>query len=314
MRFAAFSLALVAVCLWGCTGAPKSAADAATGEASGDKHFLWKVSDSNSSVWLLGSVHFADSTFYPLAAVIDSAFENADELAVELNLSDDEVNNDVAHESMRRGMLPPGKTLNTVLPRAVWNSVDSICASWNFPVVGLMQMRPWLAATTLSVVAIQRAGINPEYGIDVVLMDRAATGGKAIVSLETAEEQVGAIADTDDSDSVGTYYLKTTLREISELDSMVAKMVRAWKTGDEALLREVMNEEPEEPSGSDKNIKDRIDQKIYTDRNAKMAESIATFLAEDRNVFVVVGAAHLVLEKDNVVERLRQKGLKVERF
>jgi uncharacterized protein YbaP (TraB family) len=229
-------------------------------------------------------------------------------------LSDDDVNEDVAQQTMRRGILPPDKTLDAVLPRAVWNSIDSICASWNFPVAGLMQMRPWLAATTLSVVAIQRAGINPEYGIDVVLMDRAATGGKAIVSLETAEEQVDAISDTDDSDSAGTYYLKTTLREISELDSMVAKMVRAWKTGDENLLREVMNDEPEDASDSDKKIKDNIDQKMYLNRNAKMAESVAKFLAEDRNVFVVVGAAHLVLEKDNVVERLRQKGLKVERF
>ena len=317
MRLAPLFFALLALCFWGCTGAPKSAADSAvtaSADAPGGKHFFWKVSDDNSSVWLLGSVHFADSTFYPLDAVIDSAFEKADELAVEINLSDDDVNEDVAQQTMRRGILPPGKTLDAVLPRAVWNSIDSICASWNFPVAGLMQMRPWLAATTLSVVAIQRAGINPEYGIDVVLMDRAATGGKAIVSLETAEEQVDAISDTDDSDSAGTYYLKTTLREISELDSMVTKMMRAWKTGDENLLREVMNDEPEDASDSDKKIKDNIDQKMYLNRNAKMAESVAKFLAEDRNVFVVVGAAHLVLEKDNVVERLRKKGLKVERF
>ena len=30
------------------------------------RHMLWQVSDSNSSVYLLGSVHFADPTFYPL--------------------------------------------------------------------------------------------------------------------------------------------------------------------------------------------------------------------------------------------------------
>ena len=255
MRLAPLFFALLALCFLGCTGAPKSAADSAvtaSADAPGGKHFFWKVSDDNSSVWLLGSVHFADSTFYPLDAVIDSAFEKADELAVEINLSDDDVNEDVAQQTMRRGILPPGKTLDAVLPRAVWNSIDSICASWNFPVAGLMQMRPWLAATTL--------------------------------------------------------------REISELDSMVTKMMRAWKTGDENLLREVMNDEPEDASDSDKKIKDNIDQKMYLNRNAKMAESVAKFLAEDRNVFVVVGAAHLVLEKDNVVERLRQKGLKVERF
>jgi uncharacterized protein YbaP (TraB family) len=122
MRLAPLFFALLALCFLGCTGAPKSAADSAviaSADAPGGKHFFWKVSDDNSSVWLLGSVHFADSTFYPLDAVIDSAFEKADELAVEINLSDDDVNEDVAQQTMRRGILPPGKTLDAVLPRAV---------------------------------------------------------------------------------------------------------------------------------------------------------------------------------------------------
>ena len=61
-------------------------------------------------------------------------------------------------------------------------------------------------------------------------------------------------------------------------------------------------------------IKEGVEKRIYTDRNVKMAESIANFLSEDRSVFIVVGAAHLVLDKQNVIELLRSKGLKVERF
>ena len=60
--------------------------------------------------------------------------------------------------------------------------------------------------------------------------------------------------------------------------------------------------------------KDEYEQRIYVNRNAKMAESIAGFLREDRNVFVVVGVAHLALEKDNVIETLRKRGFKIERF
>ena len=29
-------------------------------------NLLWKISDNNSSVWILGSIHYADSSFYPL--------------------------------------------------------------------------------------------------------------------------------------------------------------------------------------------------------------------------------------------------------
>lgn len=280
------------------------------------QHFFWKVSDENSSLWILGSVHFADSTFYPLDSIIETAFVNSEELAVEIDISDDSVSNDVAQKSMRQGMLPAGTSLNQILPRPLWNSLDSLCTAWNFPTAGIMRMRPWYAAMTLSVIAIQRTGVEPEYGVDAVLMDRAAEEGKTIVALESADDQVSALADTSDSDSSGIYYLKSTLREISELDSMVAQMMRAWKTGNDSLLREVMNEEPadENMTAADSAIQKNIEDKIYTSRNEKMAESIAQFLADDRKIFVVVGAAHLVLDNDNVIDLLKSRGLKVERF
>ena len=280
------------------------------------KHFLWKVSDENSSIWVLGSLHLADSTLYPLAPVIDSAFTHADELAVEINLNDEEVVKEVGEQSARRGELAEG-TLRDLLPEDMWNTVDSLCTSWNVPVAMIEKMRPWLAATTLSSYAFMQTGLNTDYGVDFVLLDRAAMEGKAIVGLETAEEQITALADTTESDSSGIYYLKTTLREISEIDSMVVNLMRAWKTGDDEMLRRLLNSEDDENEDSlsqDSKFKDEHEQRIFVNRNAKMADSIATFLREDRNVFVVVGVAHLALEKDNVIDALRNRGLKVERF
>lgn len=282
------------------------------------KHFLWKVSDENSSVWLLGSIHFADSSFYPLDPVIENAFASAEELAVEIDVSNDSVSSEVAKESVDQGLLPSGKRLQDILPLGLWNSLDSICTDWKIPCENFQMFKPWLVAMSLSTIAIQRAGINPSLGVDVVLLDRAATDGKAIVGLETAEEQIGSIADTSDSDSAGIYYLKTTLREISELDSLVGQIVRAWKSGDDALLRKALGEADEEEekfaSESEKEIKNKMEEKVYLNRNEKMAKSIAEFLEEDRNVFVVVGVAHLALEKENVIDKLKRRGLKIERF
>lgn len=287
---------------------------------SRSKHFLWKVSDENSSVWVLGSIHLADSTLYPLAPVIDSAFAHAEELAVEINMNDDKVVQEVGAQSMAQGMLAEGM-LRDLLPSDLWKSLDSICEAWGIPIVVFEKMRPWLVATTLSTYAFEQAGLNPEYGIDYVLLDRAASDGKAIVALESAEEQIGALADTTESDSAGVYYLKTTLREISKLDSLVINLMRAWKTGDDDMLRFLLDdsddmgaEEDSLVQDQDRKYKDEYEQRVYVNRNAKMADSIASFLHEDRNVFVAVGVAHLALEKDNVIETLRKRGFKVERF
>lgn len=305
----------VVFCLSACSGTKNATEMGGAGGGSGQKHFLWKVSDENSSVWVLGSIHLADSTLYPLAPVIDSAFTHADELAVELNMNDEEVVKEVGEQSASQGTLSEG-SLRDLLPEDLWNSLDSICNAWGLPVAMFEKMRPWYVATTLSSYALGQAGLNPEYGIDYVLLDRAAMEGKAIVGLETAKEQITALADTKDSDadSAGVYYLKTTLREISELDSMVANLMRAWKTGDEELLRRLMNEEDDDSLSQDNKFREEHEQRVFVNRNAKMADSIATFLREDRNIFVVVGVAHLALEKNNVIEALKQRGLKIERF
>ncbi|SIO12773.1 TraB/GumN family protein [Fibrobacter sp. UWB11] len=300
-------------CLIACSGTSKK------NEVQPEsKHFLWKISDENSSVWVLGSIHLADSSLYPLAPVIDSAFARAEELAVEINMNDEEVAKEIGKESVSQGMLED-KLLRDILPPEMWKSLDSLCAVWDIPMVVFEKMRPWLVATTLSAYAFEQAGLNPEYGIDYVLLDRAASDGKAIVDLETAEEQISALADTTESDSAGVYYLKTTLREIAEFETLVKNLIHAWKTGDDDLLRSLLNKddeeyESEESSSSDQKFKDEIEQRIYVNRNAKMAESIAAFLREDRNVFVVVGVAHLALEKDNVIDALRKRGFKIERF
>ena len=285
------------------------------GAVAKSRHFLWKVSDDDSHVWILGSIHFADRSFYPLSAEISNAFDESEELAVEINIADDSVAATVTKNSLEKGMLPQGKRLKDVLPIALWNSLDSLCTVWNFPSMALMNLRPWLAAMTLSSIAIQRAGIDPAYGIDAVLLDSAALRGMPIVGLETAEEQVGALADTSEGDTLGIYYLENTLKEISELDSMVTQMSRAWKTGDDSLMVAVLNSgKKADSSARDSLMEAESDRRVYKERNEKMAVGIVRFLSENRKVFVVVGAAHLVLEQDNVIELLRRRGLKVERF
>lgn len=282
-------------------------------------HFLWKVSDENSSVWLLGSIHFADESFYPLDSVIETAFANAEELGVEIDVSDDSVSAEIGENSLRQGLLPDGQMLNEVLPRALWNTLDSLCSAWNFPIQSLIRYRPWFAAMMLSSVAIQRAGINPEYGIDNVLIGRAVEEGKVVVGLETVKEQVDALSGSENSDSAGIYYMKSTLREIDKLDSMVSGIVQAWKTGNDSLMQVLLNAEsgeclPEDNCESDKKLKDELEDRLYNSRNVKMADAVAEFLEEDRNIFVVVGTAHLALEKNSVIEILKQRGFRIERF
>ena len=289
-------------------------AGCSTQENTARKHLFWKASDSNSTVYLLGSLHFADSTFYPMDSVIENAFDRSEELAVEIDISDDSVSREISQMMEQYGFLPDSVMLDSVVPASVSASLDSLCLAWKLPLGSFSRYRPMSAGMTVTAVGIMRLGYDANLGIDLHFLKRARDAGKNIISLETVEEQAFVLTGGDGSDSLGIFYLETILRENSFLDSATRGMMRAWKTGNDSLFCVYMNLDTAQLSPADSLFKKEINERIYYSRNRKMAESIADFLANDRNVFVVVGAAHLAGNHANILDILRRKGFTVEQL
>ncbi len=286
----------------------------ALGDDSPKKHLFWKVSDSNSTVYLLGSLHFADSSFYPLDSVIENAFDRSEELAVEIDISNDSISRQISLMMEQYGFFNDGRILDSVIPANVSASLDSLCLAWNLPLGSFSRYRPMSAGMTVTAVGIMRLGYDAKLGIDVHLLKRARDSGKNIISLETVEEQAFVLTGGDDSDSLGIFYLETILRETSFLDSATRGLMRAWKTGNDSLFCAYMNLDTVQLNHTDSLFKKEINERIYFSRNRKMAESIADFLAKNRKIFVIVGAGHLAGDHENVIDILRAKGFMVEKL
>ena len=56
-------------------------------ESSDKKAFIWQISSDTSTIYLMGSIHVASSAIYPLDEVIENAFQIADSLVVEIDIS-----------------------------------------------------------------------------------------------------------------------------------------------------------------------------------------------------------------------------------
>ena len=289
-------------------------AGCSTQENTARKHLFWKASDSNSTIYLLGSLHFADSTFYPLDSVIENAFDRSEELAVEIDLSDDSISRQISLVSEQYGFFQDGQILDSVIPASISASLDSLCLAWTLPLGSFSRYRPMSAGMTVTAVGIMRLGYDSNLGIDVHFLKRARDAGKIIISMETVEEQAFVLTGGGDSDSLGIFYLETILRETPSLDSATRGMMRAWKTGDDSLFCVYMNLDTAQLSHTDSLLKKETNERIYYSRNRKMAEKITAFLTEDRNIFVVVGAAHLAGNHENVIDILRAKGFTVEQL
>lgn len=271
-------------------------------------NLLWKISDNNSSVWILGSIHYADSSFYPLSKVIEQAFQESEALAVEMDVSDTETQIKTEEEFQKEGMFSEGENLKDFLPDSLWEKLDSIAIVLGVPSEMFLPMRPWLAATVLASMAILSTGIEKDLGIDVVLLDSAANSGKEIIALETPREQVQSFSDVADSNETsGVSYLETTFKEFENLKPMLKSILHAWKTADVKALQEQLKTE------NMTKAEEKLNQRIYNERNLKMAAKVEEFLKVNKKIFVVVGVGHLILE-DNVLEILSKKGYSIQKF
>ena len=278
------------------------------------KHFLWKVSNSDSSIYILGSIHLADSSFYPLDTAITNAFDRSDELAVEIDISDDSVLQEIATLNETHGMFHGEDSLENVLPDSVRNSLDSICTLWSIPTGTFNRYKPWPAAMTLNSIGIMRLGYNYNLGIDSYFLQLAHETGKDVISLESSKDQAMALTGEGVDDSVGIYFMMKTLREVGLIDSSVSWMMQAWKTGDDSLFWNALNADTSKTNERDSLFQKVIDERIFQSRNRAMADAIEKLLARKRKVFVVVGAAHLIGENGNIIDILRRKGFTVERL
>src|SRR4051812_49220282 len=69
---------------------------------------------AKSKVYLLGSIHIADKSVYPLPARVEEAFKNSRVLVVEVNIASSDQGAMAKASTM--AIYPPGKTLKTQLP------------------------------------------------------------------------------------------------------------------------------------------------------------------------------------------------------
>lgn len=272
-------------------------------QAQENKGFLWKVSDSNSSVYLLGSVHFANANYYPMSQAIETAFAEADVLGVEVDMTAiDPVKTQQMIQQM--GTYPPGHTLQDELSPETWLALENYLALQGIPAHLVINQKPGMLIMTLTSMELMKLGMSPQFGIDLHFLSRAK-GKKQIVELETLEQQMALLLKMDDGDAA----MRQTLDEFPTFPALSDHLFSAWQSGDTRSLEKLLIEEPLQKYPESKPYFD----KMFTERNIKMAEKVRSYLGNNKTYLVIVGAGHLIGDQ-GIVSLLEQKGLKVERY
>ena len=279
--------------------APAPAAPAAAPAIQGQGPALWVIKDADSTLYLFGSVHVLRPTTGWASPRVNAAFDSASDVWFEITNPEDQA---AMMPLIQQYGLSPRTPLSSRLTPEEVAQLDVAAKTIGASAAQLDPLKPWLAALSLSVAPLVKAGYDPQSGVELALKARAQAAGKRLHGFETLEKQVGMLATLPDD--VQLEFLRETLKDFDEAVEMLDSMVEAWAKGDVQALDRIVVEEM-------KTDAPELYKVLLVDRNTDWANQIQTLLQGSGTAFIAVGAAHLTGD-DSVQSILQSRGVAVE--
>jgi uncharacterized protein len=267
------------------------------------RNFAWRVTDPQGVVmYLVGSVHLLTKDFYPLNPALERAYRDSELLVEEVDIA--ELSGAGSQMSMlTRGIQPSSKPLDTVLSAATMALLSKKAQDVGLPIEALKQFKPWMIALTIEAMEWQKAGFDPELGLDKHFYNQAQADGKTVQALETIDYQISRFDEMPLD--LQDHLLAETLKSIDTEQTSMSRLIESWRTGDAAAVeRIVLKDLQQEP---------QLYQRLLVERNRNWLPKLEALFAQRTRAMVVVGAAHLV-GPDGLVAMFRTRGYKVEQL
>jgi uncharacterized protein YbaP (TraB family) len=240
---------------------------------------LWVIKDEDTTIYLFGSIHVLKPGLGWFDDGVKTAFDSSDQLVLEL------VDLPAAETQALFGKLAmdqQGKTLRSKMNDADRAVYDAAMGKLGIPSPALDPFEPWAAGITMSLMAMQKAGFDPNSGVEKQLTAAAKVSNKPIAGLETAEFQLGIFDTLPEADQIA--FLVETAKMIDDTNSMMDKMVNMWGSADTESLAQLLNE-----GMTSRTLYDAL----LTKRNANWAKWISAQMKKPGVTFMAVGAGHL---------------------
>ena len=268
--------------------------------ATGEGPALWSISDPDSTIYLFGTVHVLRPDTPWGSAKVDAAFDASDNVIFEISNPDDQA---ALVPLIRQHGVSPQTPLSSLLTPKEFADLDAAARTIGGTGAGFDAFRPWLAALTLSVAPLAKAGYDPQSGVELILKHRAEEAGKPVTGLETIDRQVQILAGLSEETQLA--FLRSTLHDFDEATTELDALVAAWAAGDVATIDRIGVAEMKAESAE-------VYEALLARRNANWADRIQTILAGSGVTFIAVGSAHLA-GADSVQQILESRSVEVTR-
>jgi uncharacterized protein YbaP (TraB family) len=301
----AWSIATLAVLAGvGCATVPFEAGCSTQAGSRTPAPLMWRADqrDSGGALYLFGSIHFEIESAPRFTAEIEAAFAGSDELVVEIDVSD-AADSELATGMDERGLLEPPTKLADVLSPPTLERLEQYLLERGLPFSFVEGMKPWYVTNLLVLMELREGGYRASHGVDRHFIQRS--GGKPIVELETASEQLGLLDRLPLR--IQESMLWDALNRSPDFDRATDQLIEAWRRGDELTLQELVFR----PIREDADFELFYDS-IFFQRNEAMARRLAELASDGKMRFAVVGAGHM-LGSRGIPSLLCDRGFDVRR-
>ncbi|MGN6817543.1 MAG: TraB/GumN family protein [Sphingomonas sp.] len=248
---------------------------------------LWRVSDGDTTIYLLGSIHLLPPNIRWRTKLIDRAIAESGTLVLE---SSPEETADFRALAQGSG-LKPAETRVSPGKRAL---LDAMIRRSNMPRAELDGYKDWALATTLAVGDANAAGADTRNGVEEKLWIAFSSSGKTKLAFYRAKDQLLQL------DALSGTEQRQMLENAISGKENYGETLRAWAEGDIAALDKVSECTP-------------LDGKLVGQPNNHWANWIAARMKRPGTVLVAVGLGHMA-GPYALPKMLSARGLKVERI
>lgn len=269
--------------------------------ARADGPARWVVKDSDTTIYLYGTIHVLKPELKWQTAGMLADFDKASHIIFEL--APEQLSPQVMQPLVNaQGIFRDGDSLTNHVDAETYAALSALLSGSGMPPAMISRMKPWLAGMMLAQVAYARQGFTGEVGVEKRLTARAKENRQMTGGLESASEQIGYFANMSMEQQVE--FLNISIKDFHKAGQQINDMLDAWVIGDVEGLGSLMNESMADLPG--------VYDQLIVRRNKNWIRQIRGFMQSPGTFFMAVGAGHMPGD-DGVISLLDKAGYEVRR-
>ena len=206
-----------------------------------------------------------------------------------------------------------GTKISDHIPEALYTqAVEALRDSGSY-MSALDLYKPVLWSSFIDNALYDEYGVDSELGIDMYFLNDAHGTGKEILEVESVQFQYDMLAGYSEELQIllleGSVYSHQNPDEGRE---QVHSLLEAWSSGDAEALYALLSEEGDLETEEERELYAEYNDAMIVKRNISMADYAEEALASGKELFICVGAAHVV-GAGAMADLLAQRGYTVER-